>query len=136
MKGRVGFFRMSERVLLFVYGLLRPSEAGFQSLGLAGKVEVLRKDRVQGRLYHLGDYPGMILGEAGIVHGDVIAVEDAALMADIDAYELCEPERPRISEYRRVEAELLDSGERAWVYEYNRPIKGRPVIASGNWWSR
>jgi gamma-glutamylcyclotransferase (GGCT)/AIG2-like uncharacterized protein YtfP len=127
---------MSERALLFVYGLLRPTQTGFQSLGLAGKVDLLGKDRMQGRLYHLGDYPGMILSEPGIVHGDVIAVDDPALMAHIDAYELYEPGRPRISEYRRVEADLLDSGERAWVYEYNRPIQGRPVIASGNWWSR
>ena len=127
---------MSERQLLFVYGLLRPTQTGFQSLGLAGKVDIIGKDRVQGRLYHLGDYPGMILGKTGVVHGDVIAVDDPAVLAEIDAYELCVPERPRVSEYRRVEAELLDSSQRVWVYEYNRPIKGRPVIASGNWWIR
>ena len=126
---------MSERTLLFVYGLLRPTQTGFQSLGLAGKVEVLGKDRVQGRLYHLGDYPGMILGKTGVVHGEVFAIEDDATMAHIDAYELYEPDRLRVSEYRRVEAMLLDRGETAWVYEYNRPIKGQPVIASGNWWT-
>lgn len=127
---------MSDRQLLFVYGLLRPEQVGFRSLGLSGKVEIVGKGRVQGRLYHLGDYPGMLLGTSGIVHGEVLAVDDPVVMADIDAYELCVPERPRVSEYRRVEADLLDTGERVWVYEYNRPVKGRPVIASGNWWTR
>lgn len=127
---------MSDRQLLFVYGLLQPGHSGFQSLGLAGKVDLLGKDRLQGRLYHLGHYPGMILGKTGIVHGEVFAIDSADLMAHIDAYELYEPGRPRVSEYRRVEAQLLDSGKMAWVYEYNRSVKGKPIIASGNWWSR
>jgi gamma-glutamylcyclotransferase (GGCT)/AIG2-like uncharacterized protein YtfP len=127
---------MSECRLLFVYGLLRPGRSGFHALGLARKCDIIGRDRIHGRLYHLGHYPGLRIGKRGIVHGDVIALRDAETLAEIDAYELYVPGRPRISEYLRVPVDLIERNERVWTYEYNRPVKGKPVIASGNWWSR
>lgn len=127
---------MSEPFLLFVYGLLRRSQIGHTTLRLGARTRTLGRERIHGRLYHLGDYPGVITGPRGIVHGDLLAFEDPDLLAELDAYELYEPERPNSSEYRRVEVDLLDSGLRGWVYEYAMPLKGRPVIASGNWWTR
>lgn len=127
---------MSDLHLLFVYGLLRCDQIGYKSLKLDTRARHLGRERIHGRLYHLGDYPGAITSERGIVHGDLLAFEDPALWQEIDDYELFDPDRPTSSEYRRVEVDLLDSGKRAWTYEYNKPVTGRPVIASGNWWSR
>lgn len=127
---------MSDRQLLFVYGLLRPGQSGFIGLRLAGRVEVLGSDRVRGRLYHMGHYPAIVIGKTGIVHGEVLAIDDPAVLAEIDTYELYDPERPRASEYRRIEVDLLDRRISVQAYEYNRPVKDKPIIASGNWWSR
>lgn len=127
---------MNERNLLFVYGLLRHEYLGHRSLRLNRRTQYLGRARAHGRLYHLGDYPGAIFGKRGIIHGDLVAFDDAALWHELDAYELCDPDRPRASEYRRVEIDLLDSDRRVWSYEYNRPIKDRPIIASGHWLSK
>jgi gamma-glutamylcyclotransferase (GGCT)/AIG2-like uncharacterized protein YtfP len=127
---------MSEPSLLFVYGQLRCGQIGYRSLGLARRTVCLGAARTYGRLYHLGDYPGLIVGRRGIVHGELLAFDDPALWDQLDAYELFDPDRVMASEYRRVEIDLIDSGKRAWAYEYNRPIKGRPVIAGGIWWGR
>lgn len=110
-----------------------PGERGFNSLGLEGQVRSLGPERIAGRLYHLGDYPGLIPGGAGIVHGALLAFTEQTLLDKLDAYELYDPENPDKSEYCRVRVNLLDSGKSAWAYAYNRPVTNRPVIAAGSW---
>jgi gamma-glutamylcyclotransferase (GGCT)/AIG2-like uncharacterized protein YtfP len=124
---------MNDPTLLFVYGLLMSDEMGFQSLGLETRVRVLGPERISGRLHHLGDYPGLVIGKHGIVHGELFAFSDPGVLEDIDAYELYDPENATGSEYHRIEVDLLGSGKRAYAYEYNRPIQNRPIIATGNW---
>jgi gamma-glutamylcyclotransferase (GGCT)/AIG2-like uncharacterized protein YtfP len=124
---------MNEPVLLFVYGQLRRGHLGWRRLRLASRVEWLGKARIHGRLYHLGDYPALIVGRRGIVHGELLAFRDAALWRALDRYERFDPERLITSEYRRVEVDLLKSGRRAWAYAYNRPIGDRRIIADGTW---
>lgn len=124
---------MRERFALFVYGHLRFGQVGHERLGLAQCTQWLGEARIHGRLYDLGDYPGLILGGDDIVHGDLIGFDDATLWALLDAYEECDPGAPEISEYRRLEADLHDEGGRAWVYVYNRSVEGLIPIASGIW---
>ncbi len=124
---------MHDEICLFVYGLLMSGETGFRALDLGSRIRSLGTDRVAGRLYHLGDYPGYVPGPHGFVHGELMSFTDPALLDAIDAYELYDPENPQKSEYRRIEADLIDSGRRVWVYEYGRPITNRPIIATGNW---
>lgn len=124
---------MRERFRLFVYGHLRRGQIGHERLGLAHCTEWLGAARVHARLYDLGDYPGLVLGGEDIVHGDVIAFDDAALWATLDAYEACDPDQPETSEYRRIEVDLLSEGGQAWVYAFNRPIQGLAPIVSGIW---
>jgi len=119
--------------LIFVYGLLRPGQTGYESLNLATRTRTVAHGRVRGRLYHLGDYPGLILGDEGIVYGDVLVFDDPKLWCDLDAYELYDPDQPAASEYCRTSVELIDCGTEVIVYQYNRPVKGRPIVASGNW---
>jgi gamma-glutamylcyclotransferase (GGCT)/AIG2-like uncharacterized protein YtfP len=127
---------MNDPILLFVYGLLMFGGSGFRALGLETKVRRLGPERLSGRLYHLGHYPGLIIGRHGLVHGELFSFSDPALLDALDAYELADPDNPTRSEYRRIEVDLLVSGRRAWTYEYNRSVKNRPIIATGNWRAR
>ncbi len=124
---------MNDSTLLFVYGLLMVGETGYRALDLETRARRFGSDRVSGRLHHLGDYPGLILGPHGIVQGEILALVDEAVIDDIDAYELYDPENPEKSEFQRVEVDLLVSGKRVWAYVYNRSIMNRPIIATGNW---
>lgn len=124
---------MNSPVHLFVYGLLMTGGAGFRSLNLADRVRSLGPARIAGRLHHLGDYPGWIPDERGVVHGELLAFEDKALIGELDAYEGYDPANPAASEYRRVAVRLLGSDALAWAYEYNRPVTDTPIIATGDW---
>jgi len=123
---------MSEPFRLFVYGHLRRGRIGCDLLELEQRTEWLGEVQVQGRLYDLGDYPGLVLGHDGTVQGELIAFDDPALWAVLDAYEDCDPDDPAASEYRRIETDLL-GGDRAWTYVYNRPVESLAPIASGTW---
>jgi len=123
---------MNERFHLFVYGQLRRGGIGYRRLGLARRTRWMGRAIVRGRLHDLGAYPGLILGGRGTVHGELLAFDDPSLWALLDAYEDCDPERPALSEYRRVEVGLIGGG-RAWAYEYVRPVRQKPVVASGIW---
>ena len=110
-----------------------PGEHGFNSLGLETQVRTLGPARIAGRLYHLGDYPAVVPGGTGVVHGMLLGFTGQALLDKLDAYELYDPENPGRSEYCRVRVDLLDSGQSVWTYAYNRPVTNRPVIAAGSW---
>jgi gamma-glutamylcyclotransferase (GGCT)/AIG2-like uncharacterized protein YtfP len=127
---------MNDDYLFFVYGLLMSGGPGFLALGLQSRVRRLGPARVYGRLHHLGDYPGLVIGGRGIVHGELLAFSDPHLVDELDAYELFDPENHAGSEYLRVEVDLLGADSPAWTYEYNRPVKDRPIIATGNWRTR
>jgi len=124
---------MRERFRLFVYGHLRRGQIGYDRLGLERRAAWLGEARIHGRLYDIGAYPGLILGSADVVHGEVIGFDDTALWDPIDAYEECDSSQPETSEYRRVEVDLLGEDARAWVYVFNRPVEDLTLIASGVW---
>lgn len=123
---------MPEAFRLFVYGHLRHGQVGHVRLGLAQSTQWLGEAQVQGRLYDLGDYPGLVLGGDDIVRGELIAFDDPALWALLDAYEDCDPGDLEASEYRRIEIDLLGGG-RAWTYVYNRSVENMTPIAAGVW---
>lgn len=124
---------MSEPLLLFVYGLLMVGESGYAALDLEARTRRRGPERVSGRLHHLGDYPGLILGPQGFAHGELLELLDPATLSDLDVYELYDPENPEKSEFCRTEVQLLESGALAFVYVYNRSVLNRPIIATGNW---
>ena len=88
-------------------------------------------------LYHLGEYPGLVLDPAATeVQGTIFAVPDEAVLAALDAYEGFEPDDPARSLFvrTRVAATLPDG--RALdcsVYVYNRDPAGAPLIRDGRW---
>ena len=128
--------------LLFVYGTLRKDvrDSKFRILEQeAGEVTFSGCARIQGRLFEIGRYPGLVLSHnAGAwVRGEVYSIgRPEETLARLDEYEGCGANDTQPCEYERVEAGIvLDDGsrERAWVYVYQRPTAGRREIASGDY---
>jgi gamma-glutamylcyclotransferase (GGCT)/AIG2-like uncharacterized protein YtfP len=95
---------------------------------LAGDAEFVSNAKVHGKLYDLGEYPGLILGAEGWVIGQVFSiVNPAEVMVRLDEYEG--------ADFKRVEAKvLLDTGEwiDSWMYVFGGSVDGKRAIASGD----
>ncbi|SFP33037.1 Uncharacterized conserved protein YtfP, gamma-glutamylcyclotransferase (GGCT)/AIG2-like family [Variovorax sp. OK605] len=117
---------------VFVYGTLR--RGGRNDIARYRPLPVwVGQASVAGTLYDLGAYPGVVLGGAGRVTGEVYAVEpsvEAALdvleeVADDDSGEYIK---------RRVRVEVDGQPLDCLVYEIHPSrIAGRRVIGSGDW---
>lgn len=130
---------MSER--LFVYGTLRKGSANSMHHMLGHDAKFVARARTQGRLYDLGEYPGLVASDAGTwVHGDVYELGDpSAMLARLDDYEGCGPNDARPHEYERVPCEVvMETGahEVAWVYVYRGTLAGKREIPSGDFCRR
>ena len=123
---------------VFVYGTLRQGELrDITRMRPAGRF--IGRASVSGVLYHLGSYPGLVLGAAGAVVGEVYDIS-AELELQLDLIEEVWPQPS--GEYRKRQVLLrlvADSPAGALeldclVYELalERSL-GRPVIASGDW---
>lgn len=117
----------------FLYGTLMRGERGHTALALSCKAHYLGRARLPGTLFDLGDYPGFRSGRFGLVTGELFLPGTPGLVSALDAYELFDPAYPARSEYIRQQVILADRPSPCWTYVYNRPVKGRRVIASGNW---
>lgn len=130
---------------IFVYGTLRRGErADLAKQARNFSVDYMGTDRINGRLYHLGSFPGVkIIGsdlpftdEMETVTGEVFRVRDVSIGAMLDAYEGYVPPEDRKPEYpglydrRQVQS---DKGRTVWVYTYNHPVIEEQRIESGDW---
>jgi pyruvate carboxylase len=116
-------------VNLFVYGTLRRGIDNEFAAMLARSARFVSSGKVQGEIYLVAHYPGLILGGRDWIVGDVFELDGETLRA-LDEYEGSE------QFFRRVEAPvLLDSGEwiQAYVYIYTGDTSGRERILSGDW---
>lgn len=122
---------------LFAYGTLLDGVRPAAIARAAERLAALGPATVRGRLYDLGEYPGLVLDAAASeVHGTILAVPDDGVLAALDAYEGFEPDRPDRSLFvrRGVTATLLEGRALdCLVYVYNRDPAGAPVIASGRY---
>lgn len=120
--------------LFFVYGTLRARGSNDIRL-LSPPPRFMAPGRVRARLYHLGLYPGLVLGGDGWVHGEVYAVPPA-LEVVLDAIEEVWPQRS--GEYLKREALVrLDAPQtplRCLLYELHPALaRGRAPMACGDW---
>ena len=123
--------------LLFVYGTLRAG-ASQDIHRLAPPARFIGRGRVQGRLYNLGRYPGLVRGGEGWVQGEVYAITRAQETL-LDTIEEIWPQRR--GEYLKVEALVIPEGPHAippyWrclLYELHAAhCVGRPQLAHGDW---
>jgi gamma-glutamylcyclotransferase (GGCT)/AIG2-like uncharacterized protein YtfP len=114
---------------------------GFSRRPLLGPMAVLEAPgRVRGSLHDFGDYPGLVLDDAGWVAGELFRIPDLAdRLPAVDRAEGYDPADDARSLYvRRRGSVRLDEGSSldAWLYLYNDlwgpPGRG-PRIPSGDW---
>lgn len=129
---------MAGAQLLVVYGTLRTGTGWRERIGVDGLVTPVGACTIRGSLYDLGWYPGLVLDGSGPVAAEVVRLEDPDALVLLDRFEGYDPDRPEESEYRRVRVDVAPGhsgarGERAWVYELDRPVDPEQRIDGGDW---
>ncbi|MFN7944888.1 MAG: gamma-glutamylcyclotransferase family protein [Blastocatellia bacterium] len=128
---------MSE--LLFVCGTLLPELVPAALKELVARFELIGSGVVRGRMYDLGEYPGAVPDESAATRivGKVFRLPaDDALLSALDDYEGYDPQSPSASLFVRTRCTVtLSDGSQAecWMYAYNRPTDGLPLIADGDY---
>ena len=111
--------------LLFVYGSLRSEFDNVHAVRLRAESTFAGAATVAGSVFLVGRYPGYRTEPAGVVHGVVYALVDAAkTVAHLDAYEG--------AEYRRIKVSLVSPAGEAWIYEYASALPIASRILSGD----
>jgi gamma-glutamylcyclotransferase (GGCT)/AIG2-like uncharacterized protein YtfP len=114
--------------LLFAYGTLRdPLQRDVILRG--APTRALGAATTPGTLYDLGNYPGLVLGTPDErVPGVLIELPDESALMRLDTYEEV---AAGLFTRRRTMVRLDRDGDvEAWVYVYNRSVRGRRRIAS------
>ena len=103
---------------LFAYGTLQPGLAPPAVRGVADRLIFVATGTTPGLLYDLGTYPGAVFDGGGTIHGTVLLMPMADLLADLDVYEGV----PDL--YRRTTVPVATAGGpiSCWAYEYVAPI--------------
>jgi gamma-glutamylcyclotransferase (GGCT)/AIG2-like uncharacterized protein YtfP len=114
--------------LVFVYGTLRSGGARAMSVRFPA-AKFLGDAKVSGRLYDLGSYPGLQLGQANsAVIGEVYEVDDETLS------ELDEFEASSFYWRKQVEVFLGNDSRTGWTYAPDpESCFLRTLITSGDW---
>lgn len=111
-----------------VYGTLK---RGYSNHHVLDKACYIGQDTLTRlSLYDLGPYPGALPRPSDGVRVEVYAVNDS-LLAMLDELEGYDPRAEKASLYLRKR--MQTSHGLAWVYLYNRPVRSRQRIDSGNW---
>jgi gamma-glutamylcyclotransferase (GGCT)/AIG2-like uncharacterized protein YtfP len=114
--------------LVFVYGTLRRGGGRAMPVRFPGS-KFIADAEVSGRLYDLGAYPGLVVGESDSpVVGEVYEVDEEVLN-ELDEFEAS-------SRYRRKRVEIALGAERrtCWTYEPDPEFYSlRTLITSGDW---
>lgn len=121
---------------VFVYGTLRRGDVR-DITRLQPPPEFVGMASVAGALYDLGPYPGLLLGGAGRVRGEIYAIS-AELERQLDEIEEVWPQPT--GEYCKCEVVVQREGAGSaagpvcLIYEINASLlTGRALIASGDW---
>lgn len=131
---------MSDNLNLFVYGTLKPDEAGYRRY-CEPYVATVRLACAKGELFHLPQgYPAMTIGDRW-VKGALITLQDAAAITHIDDFEDYDPMLPDVKNlYIRQQYPVFSQQHealgQAWVYLMSpqrvRQLNGI-LVAEGEW---
>ncbi|MFG6160283.1 gamma-glutamylcyclotransferase [Halomonas sp. 1390] len=114
--------------LVAVYGTLK---RGLRNHHWLEDAAFLGEDCLTGAtLYDLGPYPAAKLEASRGIAVEVFRI-DARLLAGLDRLEDYRVRTPRKGDYDRL-IHTTTFGP-AWLYLYNRPVAGYPVIREGHW---
>jgi len=124
-------------VLLFVYGTLRSGFAHTFRQLMESQTTFLSYGTVNGRLYDLGSYPGLILTDdsTDIVHGEVYQVHNESLIRELDLYENYRKNDPGSLYIRSLQKINMNDGRsvEAIVYTYNKSLDNAIRITEGDY---
>ena len=117
-------------MILAVYGTLR---RGGPANHLLRGASYLGKDKIPGKLYNLGSFPGYRAEGDGSVVVDLYKLPErfADMLGAIDRYEGCYPSTPDQSLYNRRSVTTLSGKLSVVTYAYKFPSTNE--IPSGDW---
>lgn len=123
---------------LFVYGTLRSDLASVETRSLLAGVKRISAATVRGKLYDLGEYPGLLLEEDGeLIIGEVLELSDAKTQLQaFDEYEGFVENAVSQSLFVRTKCcAFLPDGQavEAWIYVYNQSLSAAALIKSGDY---
>lgn len=120
---------------LFVYGTLHPDAAPSEVRADVKRFRLEGRGTVRGKLYDLGEYPGLILEKRGAedVSGHIFSIPpEPELLERLDRYEEYDPNSPSSSLFvRKLVQVKRDNGstERCWIYVLN-PVKNLQLASA------
>lgn len=131
---------MKKGDMIFVYGtLLRGERADITKNCLIHSTSLVAPDEINGKLYHIGAFPGVKLVTAPevafdknlpTVRGEVYLIGDQSTVSILDHYESYHDDGTGL--YNRFQ--VRTRGDRyVWVYTYNPPVIDDQLIETGDW---
>lgn len=131
---------MEQGDFIFVYGTLRRGQhADLHKQAHHFNVHYCGTDKINGKMYHLGAYPGikrllnpLFNPNFPTVLGEIFLVQDPSIGAFLDAYEGYISDNPLQGLYDRQKLDT-EKGKEAWTYLYNPPVTSDQLIESGDW---
>lgn len=124
---------------MFVYGTLKEGRPLDRDLFAKTRTSV-KEGAIKGKIYELGSYPGVRLGDKGSIQGEAHsfrARDMKVILASMDAIEGYREDRDeRHNHYnRRIVTVTLKGGGKveAYVYEYGQELPEKRRIKSGVW---
>lgn len=123
---------------LFVYGTLRRNIRNKMAYLLAKRAEFISYASYQGKLYSVGNYPGLVPSDrlTDRVQGEVYFLRNQRLLLPhLDKYEECGADFAEPTEYVRKIQRVRLQGVKAipaWIYLYNWPTDTLELMPSGN----
>jgi gamma-glutamylcyclotransferase (GGCT)/AIG2-like uncharacterized protein YtfP len=124
--------QQTETTRVFVYGTLR--RGGRNDIHRYQPMpRFVTTARVRGRLYHLGRYPGLLLGHGEWVLGEVYDVTPSVLL-QLDHLEGLLPQPTGEYHRRTVAVDTPDGPMPCLLYEIDAlRVEGRALIEHGDW---
>lgn len=109
---------------------------GYENLGIGPMLKFISKATCNGLLYDIGNYPGLILSGNTPVKGELFEILDESVFQTMDEFEEYFEHDIENSDYIRKQITLLEPKQKAWVYEYRRPLEGKTHLEHGCWCER
>ncbi len=123
---------------LFVYGSLRQGFNNAAYSYISKYFNYVGTAVGAGLLYNLGPYPAAVPANNFNLIGELYTIKNPNefnyAIAQLDDYEGVFAEEDEIAWYRRdlTTVKINNTEIEAWVYWYNGPVEGKPIIESGD----
>lgn len=126
---------------LFVYGTLRNNYGHKLYDILRDNFELIGKAVIKGKLFDIGRYPGAVIGKSdnNKIIGELYQARNSEAIGPalrkLDKYEGYDAQDSSSEYIRKRKFVRLKNGKKvlSWVYLYNRPVKNKRLIESGDY---